>query len=87
MLIFQCPDTQELIAVERLEDNIHKWTDLKFGKFQRAVKNRDNGVKSGCNVMCGAQMKLVVKGLMMNINISVCKQRWRQLECSSTLTL
>ena len=26
---------------KRLEDNIRKWTDLKFGKSQRAVENRE----------------------------------------------
>ena len=26
---------------KRWEDNIREWTDLEFGKFQRAVENRD----------------------------------------------
>ena len=28
---------------KRCEDNIREWTGLEFAKFQRAVKNRDNG--------------------------------------------
>ena len=28
---------------KRWEDNIREWTDLEFGKSQRAVENRENG--------------------------------------------
>ena len=41
---------------QRKSDNIREWTDLEFGKSQRAVENRKNGEKkTECEIICGAQ--------------------------------
>ena len=50
---------------KRWEDNIREWTDLEFGKSQRAVENREKVEKTGCKIICGAPTTLAVKGLMM----------------------
>ena len=50
---------------KRWEDNIREWTDLEFGKSQRAVVNREKMKKTGCKIICGAPMTLVIKELMM----------------------
>ena len=54
---------------KRLEDNIREWTGLEFGKFQRAVENREKIERTGCKVICGAPATLEVKGLMMMMMI------------------
>ena len=35
------------------EDNIREWTGLEFGKFQRAVENREKMEKTGYKIICG----------------------------------
>ena len=49
---------------KRWEDNIREWTGLKFGRSQRAVKNRENWrkKKTGCKIICGAPTTFAVKG-------------------------
>ena len=47
---------------KRWEDNIREWTGLEFGKFHRAVKNRQKKKKTGCEIICGAPTTLAVKG-------------------------
>ena len=47
---------------KRWEDNIKEWTGLEFGKSQRAVENREIMEETGCEIICGAPMTLVVKG-------------------------
>ena len=47
---------------KRREDNIREWTDLKFGKSQRAVENREKWRKLAVqSIICGAPTTLVVK--------------------------
>ena len=50
---------------KRWEDTIREWTGLEFAKSQRAVENREKIEETGCEVICGAQTTLAVKGLMM----------------------
>ena len=53
---------------KRWEDNIREWTGLEFAKSQRAMENRKKKKKmeeTGCEIICGAQTTLEVKGLMM----------------------
>ena len=51
---------------KRWEDNIREWTDLEFGKSQRAAENGKMKMeKTGCKIICGAPTTLAVKGLMM----------------------
>ena len=50
---------------KRWEDNIREWTGLEFGKFQRAVENREKMEKIGCKIICGAPTTLTVKELMV----------------------
>ena len=38
---------------KRWEDNIREWTDLEFGKSQRAVENAKME-KTGCKIIFGA---------------------------------
>ena len=54
---------------KRWEDNIREWTGLEFGKFQRAVENREKWRKLVCKIVCGAPTTLAVKGLMMMMMI------------------
>ena len=46
----------------RWEDNIREWTGLEFAKSQRAVENGEKMEETGCEIICGAPMTLVVKG-------------------------
>ena len=46
---------------KRWEDNISEWTGLQFGKFQRAVENREKMEKTGCKIIGGAPPTLAVK--------------------------
>ena len=48
---------------KRWEDNIREWTDLEFGKSQRAKQEKME--KTGCKIICGAPTTLAVKGLLM----------------------
>ena len=50
---------------KRWENNIREWTGPEFGKSQRAVVNREKMKKTGCKIICGAPMTLVIKELMM----------------------
>ena len=50
---------------KRWEDKTREWTDLEFGKSQRAVENREKWKKNGCKIICGAPTILAVKGLMI----------------------
>ena len=50
---------------KRLEDNIRKWTGLSLASPRRQWRTGKNGQKTGCKIICGAPMTLVVKGLMM----------------------
>ena len=46
---------------KRREDNIREWTDLKFGKSQRAVENREKWRKLAVqSIICGAPTTLAV---------------------------
>ena len=60
----------------RWGNNIRKWTGLEFGKSQRAVENREKMEETGCEIICGAQTTLVVKGymmmMMMCLSCTVC---------------
>ena len=47
---------------KRFEDNIREWTGLECAKSQRAVENREIMEETGCEIICGAPMTLVVKG-------------------------
>ena len=47
---------------KRWEDNIWEWTGLEFTKAQRAVENREKMEETGCEIICGAPVNLVVKG-------------------------
>ena len=47
---------------EEVGRNIREWTGLEFGKSQRAVENRERWKKTGCKIICGAPITLVVKG-------------------------
>ena len=47
---------------KRWEDNIKEWTGLEFGKSQRAVENREKMAQTVCEIICGAQTTLAVKG-------------------------
>ena len=58
---------------KRCEDNIREWTGLEFAKSQRAVANRGKWWKPCCEIICGAQTTLAVKGLMMDDDV-VCAQ-------------
>ena len=44
------------------KDDIREWTGLEFAKTQRAVENREKMEETGCEIICGAQMTLMVKG-------------------------
>ena len=46
---------------KRWEDNIREKTGLEFAKSQRAVENRVKTEGTGCKIICGAPMPLVVK--------------------------
>ena len=46
---------------KRWEDNIREWTGLEFAKSQRALEN-GKMEKTGCKIICGAPMTLMVKG-------------------------
>ena len=50
---------------KRWEDNIREWTGLEFAKSNRAVENME---ETGCEIICGAQTTLAVKGQMMIID-------------------
>ena len=50
---------------KRWEDNVREWTGLEFGKFQKAVENKEKIEKTGCKIIFGAPTTLAVKGLMM----------------------
>ena len=56
------------------EDNIREWTGLEFGKFQRAVENREKMEKTGYKIICGAPTTLAVKGLMTMMMMNT--QNW-----------
>ena len=56
---------------KRWEDSITEWTDLEFGKYQRAVENRGKWKKTGCKVICGAPTTLAVKELMMMMKMMI----------------
>ena len=58
------------------EDNIREWTDLEFGKSQRAMREQEKMEKTGCKIICGAPTTLAVKGLMM---MMIGRQRRRQV--------
>ena len=47
---------------KRWEDNIMEWTGLEFTKLQKAVENREKFRKVVCEIICGAQMTIAVKG-------------------------
>ena len=47
---------------KRWEDNIREWTGLEFTKSQRAVENREKMEETGCEIICGAQTTLAVRG-------------------------
>ena len=50
---------------KRWEDNIREWTDLEFGKSQRAVESREKWRKLVAESSVVPPMTLMVKGLMM----------------------
>ena len=50
---------------KRWEDNIRKWTGLKFAKSQRAVENRKKMEETGCEIIRGAPATLVTGQMMM----------------------
>ena len=52
---------------KRWEDNIREWTGLEFGKFQRAVENREKWRKLVAKSSVVSPTTLTVKGLMMMI--------------------
>ena len=47
---------------KRWEDNIREWTGQEFGKFQRAVKNREKWRKLIAKSSVVSPTTLVVKG-------------------------
>ena len=47
---------------ERWEDSIREWTGLEFVKSQGAVENREKMEETGCEIICGAQTTLAVRG-------------------------
>ena len=48
---------------KRWEDNIREWTGLEFGRYQRAVENREKWreKKTGREIICGAPTTLGFK--------------------------
>ena len=51
---------------KRWEDNIEEWTGMEFGDLMRASEDRERWKKYCCNVICGAQTIVRVKGLGQN---------------------
>ena len=44
------------------EDNIREWKGLEIGRSERAVENRGEIEKTGCEIICGAPTSIAVKG-------------------------
>ena len=45
-----------------VKTRLREWTGLEFAMSQRAVENREKMEETGCEIICGAPVTLVVKG-------------------------
>ena len=57
---------------KRWEDNNREWTGLEFGKFPEGSGEQGKMDKTGCEIICGAPVTLMVKGLMMMMVMIRC---------------
>ena len=46
---------------KRWEDNVREWTGLEFAKSQRVVGTTEKMEETGCQIICGAPMTLLLR--------------------------